>query len=383
MTFLIFFAGFPEILPTPPSPPCSLLLGPTDFSLSQGKCQSFDSTSNCTCDTTGTTNCSIGYATSRHATDQWFYSSSSTSSSVSGTYPDSLGFEDYTPVLAKKYREDLYPLMEVMDGKEVVTITTSNTAHTTSTLSVTVPPSASHFSLPYKEMQTTSSRKMNERNTMKYIPQNFECNGVSNTKANMDITLMTPGAFLSESSYSTQSGHIQDRFSHTNTPIRGGDIYKNADASTKVGSWTCSRQDSLRATPQMSQLNCKILNTKDSFKQLDLLLTPKRFTHSKDSESSNENISCGPEVDLISNVDDFEQDLKCIELEEEDDQKEIDRQPCPKSYDVGRLPPIGVFWDIENCQVCSILIIENNFAVESLAIVSLTIMQRRIFVYVT
>lgn len=349
---MISFAEFPEILPPPPSPPC-ILLGPTDFSLSLEKCPSYDSTSNCTCDTTGMTNCSIGYTTSRHASDQWFYSSSSTSSSVSGIYPDSFGFEDYAPIVVKKDCEDLYPLMEVMDGKEVVTITTSSTVHTTSTLSVSVPSSGSHFSLPYKGIQTMSSMDIDKRFSMKYIPQTSECNGASNTKANLDSALMTPGAFLSESSYSTDSGHIPDRLSPPNTPVRGIDIYENSDISTKVGTCTCSRQDCLTATSQMSEFSCKILNSKDSLGQLDVLLTPKRFTHSQDTESSNENISCGPEADLISNVDDFDQDLKTIEqLEEEDDQKETDRHPCQKSYDVGRLPPIGVFWDIENCQVC-------------------------------
>ncbi|MPC41949.1 hypothetical protein E2C01_035559 [Portunus trituberculatus] len=43
---------FPESLPPPPSPPCTLLLGPTDFSFPVEKCSSFDSTSNSSCDTT-------------------------------------------------------------------------------------------------------------------------------------------------------------------------------------------------------------------------------------------------------------------------------------------------------------------------------------------
>lgn len=328
-----------------------------DFSLSLEKFPSCDSTSNSTCDTSGTTNCSIDYTTSRHASDQWFYSSSSTSSSVSGPFPDSLGFEDYAPIVTKKDCEDLYPLMEVMDGKEVITITTSNTVPTTSTLSISVPASRSHFMFPYKGVQNMSSRDIDNGINIKYIPQTSERNRASSTKVNLDSTLMTPGAFLSESSYSTTSGHIPDRVNPSNTPIRGDDIYENVDVSTKVDTCTSSRQDCLTATSQLSHLNCKFLNSKESLKGLDVLLTPKRFAHSQDTESSNENTSCGLEVDLISNVDDFEQDLKAIEQLEEDDQKETDTQPCQKSsYDVGRLPPIGVFWDIENCQVCSVLI---------------------------
>lgn len=304
------------------------------------------------------TNCSIGSTTSRHASDQWFYSSSSTSSSVSGPFPDSFSLEDYAPVVTKKNSENLYPLMEVMDGKEVITITTSNTVHTTSTLSVSVPASGPHFTFPYKGVESMSSRDIDDGINIKYRPQTSECNRTSSTKTNLDSTLMTPGAFLSESLYSTASGHIPDRFTPSNTPVRGDDIYENVDVSTKVDTCTCSRQDCLTATSQMSHINCKFLNSKDSLKGFDVLLTPKRFAHSQDTESSNGNTSCGPEVDLISNVDDFEQDFKAIEQLEEDDQKETDRQPCQKSsYDVGRLPPIGVFWDIENCQVCSVFII--------------------------
>ncbi|KAK8398550.1 hypothetical protein O3P69_004010 [Scylla paramamosain] len=339
---------FPESLPPPPSPPCTLLLGPTDFSFPVEKCPSFDSTSNSSCDTTSMTSCSISYTTSRHANDQWFYSSSSTSSSVSGAYPDSLSFEDYGPVMAKKEHESLYPLMEIMDGKEVVTITTSDITHTSNTLSA----SGSHFSLPYKGMQTMSSREIDKNSNMKCLPQTSEYNGDLNTEANLDSTLMTPGAFLSESLYFLYNGHIPCSFTPSDTSVKGTDIYENPDVSTKVDTWSYSRQDYLRATPQMPQLNCKGLNSKDGFKPLDVLLTPKRFTHSQDTESSNENTSCGPEVDLISNADDFEQDLKCIEQLEEEDQKETDRQACQKSsYDLGRLLPIGVFWDIENCQV--------------------------------
>lgn len=301
------------------------------------------------------TSCSISYTTSRHANDQWFYSSSSTSSSVSGAYPDSLSFEDYGPVMAKKEHESLYPLMDIIDGKEVVTITTSNTTHTSNTLSLSVPASGPHFSFPYKGMQLVSSREIDKSASMKCVPQTSEYNGALNTDANTDSTLLTPGAFLSESLHFLYNGHIPCSFSPSDVPVQGTDIYENPDVSTKVDAWGCSRQDCLRATPQMSQLSCKGLSSKDGFKPLDMLLTPKRFTHSQDTESSNENTSCGPEVDSISNADDFEQDLKCIEQLEEEDQKETDRQACQKSYDMGRLPPIGVFWDIENCQVCGML----------------------------
>ncbi|KAG0718693.1 Meiosis regulator and mRNA stability factor 1 [Chionoecetes opilio] len=295
--------------------------------------------------------CSIEFTRSRHATDQWFYSSSSTCSSVSGTYPDLFGYEDYGAVQATKGCEDLYPLTEVMDGKEVVTITTSNTVHTTNTLSVAVPGSESHISMPCKGMQTMSSRDIENNSGMKCIPQTCECNGASNTKESLDSFLMTPGAFLSETC-STDSGNIPERLSPSSTPIRSTYIYENPDVSTKVDStYTCSRQDFKMASSQMSQLDYKVLNTKESLKQLNVLLTPKRFTHAQDTESSNGNTSCGAEVDLISNMDDFEQDLKTVE-QLEDDQKEAEGQPCQKSlYDVGRLPPIGVFWDIENCQV--------------------------------
>lgn len=353
MASFLFFPEFPEILPPPPSPRCALF-GSTGFSLSLEKCPSSDNTSNSTCDIHSVTCYSTECATHKYATDQWLYSSSSASSSVAGTTSDYLGYEDYAPVLVKQDCEDLCSLKEVMDGKEVITITTSNTPHTTSTLSVSTPSSVSHFPCSNQGMHTTSSRSLDEKNCLQYTPKYSECNQASNTTANIESCLLTPEAFLLESSYSINSRHISDEISISVLPVKDSNMYEKDYVNRQASAWASNVQECQKLTSKMPKVNCKVSTSKEYLNELGVFKSSKKNSSCQDNENISESTSNGHEMDMISNMDDTEQDLKSIAQLEDDEQKEAERQSHQKIslFDIGRLPPIGVFWDIENCQVC-------------------------------
>lgn len=358
---LPYVPEFPEILPPPPGPGCALL-GPMNFSISLEKCPTSDSTSNCTCDIYDITSCSIGYTASKYLTDQCLNSCSSTSSSVSGTYSDFLSFEDFAPVIASKGDcEDIYSFKEVMDGKEVITITTSNTSHSTNTLSVSTPASVPHFSTPYTGLQTASSLgSLSKEQFTQYTPKPPEHTQDSGTSAARELSLLTPEAFLSESPFSPNSRHIPDELSIASALLDTSDIYEKGSTNGQAGTWaSTSQQENLKLTPKTLPTSCKISDSKDFLNQLGVLKTPRK-SNSQDSENiSDSTASYGQEMDMICNLDDAEQDLKNMTQLEEEEQKEAERQSRQKLslYDMGRLPPIGVFWDIENCQVCVLVVL--------------------------
>lgn len=347
---LSLFPEFPDILPPPPSPR-SALLGPTDFSISLEKLPCSDQTSDFICDIYSITSCSTASVTSKYATDHWLYSSSSASSSVSGTHSDILSFDDCGPVILKHDCEDLYPLKEVIDGKEVVTITTSNTAPTTSTLSVSMPVSLSQFSVPHQGIPTVSSRNIDERNCAPYILKSSEYNQTSNTGEDV-ICLLTPETFLSGSPCSVQSSHIPHETA-SELSLRDSCVHEKNDVSRQATAWASS-QECLKPASTMPQVNYKSSNSKGYLNHLGVLKTSRKFANFQDNENISESVSYGQDMEMISNIDDTEQSLKNIAQSEEEEQKEAERHSQQKIslYDAGPLPPIGVFWDIENCQVC-------------------------------
>ncbi|KAG7158632.1 Malonyl-CoA decarboxylase-like, partial [Homarus americanus] len=226
-SIMIGKTDFPEVLPSPPSPSSvKALLGPADFSSSEEDFEKYD-TSNFSIDTNNFNNFSNNFTKisgqfTASSVGRLLYSPSSSSSSVSVTHSELHGAGEYllcSQKTVKKDDQNLYPVVEIMDGKEVVTITTSNTVSTRSSLSTSKQGSKS-----------------------------------------------------------------------------------NSSVVTYVGK----------------------------------------------NGAGSDNLTSDYE-------DDIEQELKDIEqIEEEEEKKEKERQTQNQtalSYDGGRLPPIGVFWDIENCQV--------------------------------
>lgn len=207
------------------------------------------------------------------------------------------------------------------------------------------------FSTPYEGIQNTSSRSLSEEQITHYTPKH-EYSQASSTNVATESSLMTPEAFLSESPYTVSSQHnIPDDLS-TSALLNSGNMYEKSDTNGQTGTWGSStRQEVLKPTPKTPQGISKVSGSKDYVNQLGVLKSARKFTSFQDSENVSESASYGQELEMLCNMEDAEQDLKSMEEEE---QKEVERQSRQKLslYDVGRLPPIGVFWDIENCQVC-------------------------------
>lgn len=207
------------------------------------------------------------------------------------------------------------------------------------------------FSSPYQGIQSTSSQSLSEEQLMHYTPKHEYSQALSASAAT-EPSLLTPEAFLSESLYTVSSQHnIPDDLS-TSALLNSGNIYEKTNTDGQTGTWGSStRQEDLKLTPKTPQGSSKVSDSKDYLNQLGVLKSTRKFTSFQDSENMSESASYGQELEMLCNMEDAEQDLKSMEEEE---QKEVERQSRQKLslYDVGRLPPIGVFWDIENCQVC-------------------------------
>ncbi|XP_069956762.1 meiosis regulator and mRNA stability factor 1 isoform X4 [Cherax quadricarinatus] len=363
---------FPEVLPLPPSPTSvESLLGPMDFS--SENFENYDNSSNFSIDVNDFNDLSnnlikiSGQSTALSA-GHGMYSSSSSSSSVSVTQSELLGTGENTHSLTNKDCPDLYPVVEFLDGKEVITITTSNTVPNNNTLSATMSGFKSGDSVPTCVGKTsTSFNHINQKEFFNPIKEKSNSDNVSTVVENEVSHLLTPFIFASVPSCSnsgTSSTELETSSELPSVTPR----YAQVEEMQRMAN--VSNQTSLITTcSQTVQMNCNSSKYKDGSSESEILLTPDRFASADHcAETKNENRLCSSdclcrlyvpstlEADLMTSdyEDDIEQDLKDIEEMEEEEKKKEERQTqhhSALSYDSGRLPPIGVFWDIENCQV--------------------------------
>ncbi|XP_071550871.1 meiosis regulator and mRNA stability factor 1 isoform X2 [Panulirus ornatus] len=367
-------SDFPEVLPPPPSPSSEeALLGPTDFSLSSENSERYGTT-NFNVDTNDFSNYNDNFimmsgqstaSTVRHRQ----YSPSSNSSCVSLTHSEMIGVAEYSQTVMKKDYEYLYPVVEFMDGKEVITLTTSNTNSTSDSLSTSMQGLKSGYSTPtYVGKNSTAFKSVNHRKDLDPIKSKSDTDTVPTFLGNDVSHLLTPGRFASIPPCSRNGA------SFTGTENRS-ELFLTSSECTQEEEKVKRRlneleQGSLTTTcSQIVQTNHIGSEHRNDFIESEILLTPDRFTPAHyNAEVEYENKMCnlsslsgiygnnGLEADLMTSdyEDELEQALKDIEQMEEDDRKEEERQSqqqTASTYDNGRLPPIGVFWDIENCQV--------------------------------
>lgn len=272
----------------------------------------------------------------------------------------------------KKEYEDLHPLVEFMDGKEVITITTSNTVSTSDTLTTSMQGFKSGYCIPtYVGKSGTAFRSVNHRKDLDPIKSKSDNDIVPTFLGNNISHLLTPETFASIPPSSSNGASF--------TGIENGSelfllsskcVHEEEEEETiNIGLNDMEQGSQTTTCSQIVQMNRSGSKHKDDLTESEILLTPDRFTpayHNAEIEYENRicsltslsglHCNSGLEVDLMTSdyEDELEQALKDLEQMEEDDRKEEERQTQHQStsaYDNGRLPPIGVFWDIENCQV--------------------------------
>ncbi|XP_042240421.1 meiosis regulator and mRNA stability factor 1-like isoform X2 [Homarus americanus] len=376
-SIMIGKTDFPEVLPSPPSPSSvKALLGPADFSSSEEDFEKYD-TSNFSIDTNNFNNFSNNFTKisgqfTASSVGRLLYSPSSSSSSVSVTHSELHGAGEYllcSQKTVKKDDQNLYPVVEIMDGKEVVTITTSNTVSTRSSLSTSKQGSKSNSSVvTYVGKNGAGSMSGNQRKNLDPIKAKSDINIVSTFVGNELSQLLPPEIFAPTPPCSSSGASSTEFCTNTELPLVNTRYAQEEEMQRRLN---FSEQGTLNTTcSQIVQMNCNSSAYKNDLTKSDILLTPDKFTSAcYNAAANNETRMCSSSCmcrlcvtsalegdNLTSDYeDDIEQELKDIEqIEEEEEKKEKERQTQNQtalSYDGGRLPPIGVFWDIENCQV--------------------------------
>ncbi|XP_045606696.1 meiosis regulator and mRNA stability factor 1 isoform X2 [Procambarus clarkii] len=355
---------FPDVLPPPPSPPTvKALLGPTHLSS-----DNVDTASNISIDANDfndlSNNCiKISWQSTALSAGHQIYSPSSSCSSVSMTHSELLGSSEYS--LTNKDCQDLYPLLEFLDGKEVITLTTSNIISNKNTLSTSTPGFNLVNSIPTSVGKSISSSSENHINNID--PVKIKSNiDVSTAVENDASHLLTPDIFASAPSCSNSGASSTEFETSSDLPLNTPVYTQEEEMQRKP--FVLEQSSLITTCSQKVQMNCNSSKYKDSYSGSDILLTPDRFDSAYRNAIKNEERLCNSsclcrlcvpsalEADLMTYdfEDDIEQDLKDIEKMEEEDSRKEERQTqhqTASSYGGCRLPPIGVFWDIENCQV--------------------------------
>ncbi|XP_068205935.1 meiosis regulator and mRNA stability factor 1 isoform X2 [Palaemon carinicauda] len=235
---------------------------------------------------------------------------------------------------AEKNSIDLYPTIELLDGKEVVTLTKSSNSAPQNTLTV------SH----QEYSKYTSGSRENG------LHQSSSHHNVDIKEKNKLVDPKTLSRVLENTDESTD-GEEQSSYAGSQTCLfRPEDFFPNGVNSSekktnKVSNLTtpkgCFRED----FTVKSNRACNIA---------DNLQRCNNFSQYNFKADGDGNVNYKSDADVNSDLDDeYEQELLDLELQDEDDDDKETKNPENKAtgYDSSKLPPIGVFWDIENCQV--------------------------------
>lgn len=262
--------------------------------------------------------------------------------------------------------EPMFYVHEIMDGKEVVTVTTS-------------------CLMPTHNASPTSRSRMGTNCDLATFVENTNCvpedamyKANTNTpKYNIggvdvpvsvqeNLMLLTPENFVATlSCSSTGTSSLVDLEIASELPTRL-EMSRDTCIKENIRKPRCTplQEDVRDLPPKTVQTSSEATEVKNA--STKVLITPDKFAHAAYSlsnvtkeESGRSGVvrslysyysNNGTESEPLS-----ESDEELEELEEEDERKEEERQSQQQAasmYDTGRLPPIGVFWDIENCQVC-------------------------------
>ncbi|XP_064094347.1 meiosis regulator and mRNA stability factor 1-like [Macrobrachium nipponense] len=234
---------------------------------------------------------------------------------------------------------DLYPTIELLDGKEVVTLTKSCNSASHNTLTVS-----------HQEYAKYTSSGSRENGLHKTYLHNSTC--MIEDKENHKLQGLKTLPRVVENTDESTDGEEHSSYTGSQSCLfRPEDFAFNGVNSNEKNAYRVSRFQTLpkdcfcedfavkpnRACNVNSLRNCDHFNLVYNFKP-----------------DSDGNVNYKSDADLNSDLDDeYEQELLDLELQDEDDEDKETKNPENKAagYDNSKLPPIGVFWDIENCQV--------------------------------
>ena len=252
---------------------------------------------------------------------------------------------------------DLYPTFEVLEGKEVVTLTTSNVCPPHNTLTVS---------------QEANSKKCisSEANSKKCISSSVRENGHGERfsfPSERDVRT-PPLAFRTLCNFemagqSTDDKKWSSEFVGSHTCLYKPEDFiplsKKVDVNLdKIGRLQRNHIDGSSLTMAVRELfpgDSPVLPEKRGMVSENLLKYGggvDNFDYKLNADSNNVNYKSDVEGSSDPD-DDYEQELLDLELQDEDDDDKETKAGGNKTsgYDNSKLPPIGVFWDIENCQV--------------------------------
>ncbi|XP_042864024.1 meiosis regulator and mRNA stability factor 1-like isoform X3 [Penaeus japonicus] len=358
-------SDFPEILPSPPSGAAEGLLGPTDFTMAPESSGRRENTSTYIVPDRNSdnffynSNDDNSQPTVDTVEQSWLYKSKATSAECKWSFKrnDSI---DYARNSYVKSNDRLYPEIEVMDGKEIVTLTTSNTAPGSCVIS-NAPQKILSVPTNVGSCSNWNATKQGQGNDADLANEMCNFSNGPSKEGNPLLPLLTPESFKSPSPCLSQqiySGH----YMNSAIPLKKDMDEKLEDE--KESTLLNVNEDSY-CTSQALQINCNGLTYREEESSQADILTPEQFTRplyqtQTSNDLSNFGSYCGNGVDtdlMSSDVEyELEQELAALEQGEDDDDSKEDQdgQTQNKSwgaYNNDRLPPIGVFWDIENCQV--------------------------------
>ncbi|XP_066944259.1 meiosis regulator and mRNA stability factor 1 isoform X6 [Macrobrachium rosenbergii] len=233
---------------------------------------------------------------------------------------------------------DLYPTIELLDGKEVVTLTKSCNSASHNTLTVS-----------HQEYAKYTSSGLRENGLHKTYSHNT-C--IMEDKENhKQQGLKTLPRMVENTDESTDGEEHSSYTGSQSCLFRPEDFASNGVTSEEKNAYRVSHFQTLPKDCFYEDLAVKAnraCNVVNSLRNCDNF---NRYNFKLDSDG---NVNYKSDADLNSDLDDeYEQELLDLELQDEDDDDKETKNPENKAagYDNSKLPPIGVFWDIENCQV--------------------------------
>ncbi|KAK7082552.1 hypothetical protein SK128_020987 [Halocaridina rubra] len=285
----------------------------------------------------------------------------------------------------KDERSDkFYQKMEVMDGKEVVTLSQSSLSSSSTTVSESVQMQRGL----HKPRKETKSRESLKQDSSLYsigigrgcLDTNMDSGPVQNApsafrdkigdeKGFESVTnrcqllvgkngAMAHGDFLPSNSYLFKPGDFltnsTDVFvkSEWDHDVHDNDRFRSAGQSFLSGEYPSQHcTSSEKCVEGYKSLNHVPPQTKYS----DAYTWETCDSDDKKSQQYNQDFN---RLDAHMNSDfddDFEKELLDLldedDFEDKDSKDSKDSQPKSSGFDSSKLPPIGVFWDIENCRV--------------------------------
>lgn len=370
ITCLYFHADFPEVLPSPPSSSSEeMLLGPTNFLVStdnvegSGAFYTFNTGTNFNDFDATRIICNDISKESVVMNSQKLSKVNCNDSVVVGMQQEASGGGQQKEHHSRDC-EPMFYVPEIVDGKEVVTITTSclMPTHNASPTSRSRMGINCDLATYVENTNCVPEDAMNKANTN--TPK-YNIGGVGVPVSIQEKLLLTPENFMATLSRSSTGTSLVDLEMAPELPTR---LETSTDTGIKENMrksrCTPLQEDVRNLPPKTVQTSSEATEVKNA--STKVLITPDKFAHAAYSlrdvtkeEGGRSGVvrslysyysNNGTESEPLS-----ESDEELEELEEEDERKEEERQSQQQAaamYDTGRLPPIGVFWDIENCQVC-------------------------------